>query len=330
MKPGKRRGTGIIFGCIVLAAVLAVFALGIWKVNRKANDLGESVRRMQESFHLTAAADRNGYIPELAPLTDGWKVTQFGDVTAQQEMCYTITTPTGLVIVDGGYSYEVPRLRNIISQYGNCVEAWILTHPHPDHITAFMDIYEDPQGIVFHHIYAPELPDEETMAARASWDDFSALERFRSLEIPQLEYLHTGDTLDLLGLQVEILSAYDEQVDAHSRDLMNDGSLLFRISGKRDSMLFCADVGKNLTEYLTETLGDKLNSDYVQMGHHGFGGPGTAFYDRVTPRTAFFDAPDWLIHGEGDRSTREKENYMRNMGCEIVTWYTAPNQILIQ
>ena len=318
---------------IVMAALVLVMAgaaAGIWKVNQKVNSLSETVAQMQQARHLTAAEDRCGYIPDLVPARDGWKVTQFGDVSQMQEMCYTITTNTGLVIVDGGWEYEEPRLRNIIAQYGNSVEAWILTHPHSDHMSAFLNIYEDPQGIQIHRVYMAEFPDYDTLKANAPWDDYSTLERFRSLEIPQLEYLHTGDERDILGLKMKVLSACSDQVDELSSDLLNDGSMMFRVSGKRDSMLFCADVGKSLTNWLVEEYGAGLKSDYIQMGHHGYGGPDAAFYEAAEPKAVFFDAPHSLMSGEFEKSTVEKGELVRDMGCVIYSYYTAPNQILLE
>lgn len=305
--------------CVGAGAVL-----GIYKVNHKVNVVAKALEEQSVSDI------RLSYIPDLDPGTQGWKVTQFGDAAREQEMCYTITTATGLVIVDGGQSYEAPRLREIIARYGNCVEAWILTHPHSDHISAFMDIYDDPQGIEIHHVYAAQFPDEELMKENAPWDNYEALERFRSMDISQLEYVNEGETLELLGLEAEILSAYSDRVDELSNDLMNDGSIMFRVKGSQDSMLFCADVGKSLTDYLVDTYGGDLKSDYVQMGHHGFGGPGAEFYELVDPKGAFFDAPAWLMEDDTDRSTREKEKLIRDMGRVVYSYYTAPNQILLR
>ncbi len=338
-----KKNRWIVPGICLLCAVLAVFAAGIWKVNQKANSLHQSVSEMEGSLEEVktqmqeyaavsseSVFDQNSYIPDLSPHKEGWKITQFGDVLGSQEMCYTITTDTGLVIIDGGMAYEEPRLRQIIAQYGGTVEAWILTHPHPDHITAFMDIYDDPQGIVIRQVYAVEMPDLETLQSNASWDDYTSLERFLTMEIPELTYVHTGDTWTALGLQFEVLSAYSDLVDELSDDLMNDGSMMFRVSGSRDSMLFCADVGTSLSAYLTAVYGDSLKSDYVQMGHHGYGGLDADFYEMADPRAAFFDAPDWLMNGENEKSTEEKEALIRSMGAEIYSYYTAPNQIILE
>lgn len=317
----------ILTGIIIFLFICAGGVGAIWKLNNKINNLTVTV---QENLNTIKPFDRNTYIPNLNPGTDGWLITQFGNPLEGQEMCYVVTTETGLVIIDGGYSYEVPRLRQIIADYDNCVEAWILTHYHPDHMTAFLDILEDPQEIKLHHVYTVERADLAVMEEKAPWDDFSMLDRFDAMEIPGLEYLHRGDQLDLMGMRMEVLSAYESDYDSMTNDLMNDGSLMFRLSGNEESILFCADVGISLSDYLVNVYGETLRSDYIQMGHHGFGGLNEDFYRLVNPKAAFFDAPDWLMNGEGDRSTKEKEDLMRELGCVIFSYYTAPNQILIK
>lgn len=311
-----------VIGFLLFGAIIGA----IWKINTKINNLFQMVQQQASQGQM----NRTAYIPNLNPGSDGWLITQFGDPLQQQEMCYVITTETGLVIIDGGYSYEAPRLRKIIEQYGNSVEAWILTHYHPDHITAFLDIMEDPQGIKIHHVYAVEQADLALMQEKAPWDDFSVLDRFHALEIESMEYLHRGDQLDLMGLKMEVLSAYETSMDSMTNDLMNDGSMMFRLIGREESMLFCADVGVGLSNYLIGEYGESLKSDYMQMGHHGFGGLSEEFYRLVDPKAAFFDAPHWLMNEEGDRSTREKEALMRELGCVIFSYYTAPNQILLK
>ena len=136
------------------------------------------------------------------------------------------------------------------------------------------------------------------------------------------------------------MSAYDDTIDKLSNDLMNDGSLLFRVKGKEESMLFCADVGsaggktgkmqKRMTKYLVEEYGDALKSDYIQMAHHGFQGLNKEFYEKVDPKAAFFDAPYWLMNGESEFSSKEKEDMILDMGKIVYSYYTAPNQILLR
>ncbi len=345
---------------LILAAVLGLLAICgllflVFRLNGKINDLHQGVTAFESSAdarlsgledsvnsRITAleeelAASDSGLtlIPDLSPHGEGVKVTQFGNVNGQQEMCYTLTTDGGLVIIDGGWPEEEERLRRIIADYGSCVEAWILTHPHDDHISAFLDIYKDPQGISIHHIYAPEMPSLEVLKENAGWDDYSLLEELLELQIPELEYLHIGDERSILGLKLKVLSAYEDEIDGISEDLMNDGALVFRLSGDTDSMLFCSDAGsangnEALSEKIISEFGEELKSDYLQISHHGFGGLTDAFNDLVDPRAVFFDAPAWHITSTDKISSRRNDRRMQAQGRTVFSFFTAPNQIILR
>ena len=72
-----------------------------------------------------------------------WKVTQYGsDSDFQQSMFYTIKGSNGkLIVIDGGWDYDAKRVRDTIKKLGGKVNLWIITHPHPDHVGAFNQIF---------------------------------------------------------------------------------------------------------------------------------------------------------------------------------------------
>ena len=61
----------------------------IRKLNNKINNLFVTI---QENLNTVRPFDRNTYIPNLNPGTDGWLITQFGNPLEGQEMCYVVTT----------------------------------------------------------------------------------------------------------------------------------------------------------------------------------------------------------------------------------------------
>ena len=329
---------------LLILATAGVLSYTVMKLNNKVNSLhdavvslegyvDQSIKDLREENN--AVNSQLGIIPDLYPHGEGWKITQYGDVSGKQEMCYTITTDNGLAIIDGGWEYEEDRLRKIIAQYGNSVDAWILTHPHNDHMTAFLDIYKDPQGIAIHHVYTVEMPEMPVLMANAYWDDYSLLEELLALNIPELEYLHIGDERNILGLSMKVFSAYEDEIDPISDDLLNDGSMVFKLSGERESMLFCGDAGSALgntalSDMIIARFKDELKSDYLQMGHHGFGGLSWKLYDLVDAKAVFFDAPAWHITSTGRISSRENDLRMESQGRVVYSFFTAPNQILLR
>lgn len=262
---------------------------------------------------------------------DEWRITQYGPRDINSSF-YTIYNPAkGLIVVDGGWSEDAPYVRQVIETQGGKVDAWILTHPHQDHIGAFSEIYRDPQGIKIKDIYTAEMASPEACKKRASWDSVDAYNDFLELKVPDLNYVHAGDVLNLCGLEVNIFSAYGDYVEELSKDYLNDGSIMFQVEGKKESFLFCADVGKSVSDYLVQKWGENLKSDYLQMGHHGFGGPKDDFYRLVQPRMAFFDAPDWMMEDTtGKYDNPENAALMKSLGSGIASFNSAPNSILLQ
>ena len=47
-----------------------------------------------------------------------------------------------LIVVDSGNPDNEEYVRQVLEKKGNHVNAWILTHPHPDHIGAFNQIWQ--------------------------------------------------------------------------------------------------------------------------------------------------------------------------------------------
>ncbi len=262
---------------------------------------------------------------------DEWTISQYGPRDINSSF-YTLYNPKkGLIVVDGGWAEDAEYVRSAIALFGNKVDAWILTHPHADHIGAFNEIYPDLQGIEIEKIYTVDMADPEDCMAVASWDNVDVYKDFLALEIPELEYVALGDKLTICDLEFEILNAYGSHVKELSRDYINDGSMMFKVTGEKESMLFCADVGSSVSDYLFNYWGDELDVDYLQMGHHGFGGLKDDFYEITTPKKAFFDAPDWMMKDDtGAYDNPENARLMESFGSEVVSFNSAPNSIILE
>lgn len=261
-----------------------------------------------------------------------WLITQYGSSAGNQLMFYTMQDKKGhLVVVDGGWVTDADYVRSVIKALGKRVDAWIITHPHRDHAGAFTEIYKDPGKLKIKKVYAVDMASPELCLKNAPWDETEVYDEWLKLDIPQLTYVHAGDAFEVAGLEFQVFNAYDDYVDELSNDLLNDGSMMFKITAAEESMLFCADVGDDLSDYLLETYGDELKADYIQMGHHGNGGLKNDFYKSIGAKAAFFDAPDWLMQDTSGRFTNPKTAYlMSGNGAAIYSFSTTPNQIILK
>lgn len=256
-------------------------------------------------------------------------ITQYGNNEGNQINFYTIETIKGkLIVIDGGFEADEAYVREVLSLKGNRVNAWILTHYHQDHVGAFSKIYENPGDIKIGKIYAVPMAPQELYVENAPWDETYTYERFQKLGIKKIRYLHAGDERKIAGVQIKVLNAYDDYVDEISNDLHNDGSMMFKVYGEKESMLFCADVGNRMSEWIIEHYAEELSSDYLQMGHHGNGGLSEEFYRMVHPKAAFFDAPAWLFDSTEEKYTSQKNReIMEDMGAVIYSFEGAPHSV---
>ena len=263
---------------------------------------------------------------------DEWIITQHGRNDINLSF-YTIYNETkGLIIVDGGWTDDAATVREVINEYGCHVNAWILTHPHQDHIGAFNLLYKELEDITIDTIYTVDMALPEECIEIAPWDSVDSYNEFLNLNISDnITYLYAGDCLEICELRFEILNAYDENVKKLSKDYLNDGSLIFKVTNQNESMLFCADVGINMSDYLISQFGKSLKADYLQMAHHGYGGLSDEFYRHVSPKIAFFDAPDWLMYDEtGKYDNPQNAEFIRSLGAEIYSFNSAPNTIVLK
>lgn len=265
-----------------------------------------------------------------------WIVTQYGPRDVNSSFYTIYNAKKGLIVIDGGWTEDAMAVKDIIKSQSGVVDAWILTHPHQDHIGAFNEIYAELQedaspDIQVEDIYTVDMAPPEECLEVASWDSVDTYQDFLELEIPDLNYVYPGDELDICGLKFNIYNAYDENVEELSRDYINDGSMMFEVTADTDSFLFCADVGRSMSDYLLEKWGEELQADYVQMGHHGYGGPDDDFYEMVAPSVAFFDAPDWMMYDiTGKYDNLQHISLMENMGSEVLSFNSAPNFVILE
>ena len=263
-----------------------------------------------------------------------WVMTNYADRSGLQGMFYTIfneKTET-LIVVDGGWEQNESQVRQVISDYGGQVDFWILTHFHSDHVNSFNRIVADPQGITIGRVLISPFDFDLYMSVARSWDSPESFRAFLNGTPESLIVkVRRGDRYESDGLALTFFNTYDELLlSAGQGDIPNNGSLVFKVSGSEDSVLFCGDCcSDKVGNMMIDMYGDALKAKYVQAGHHGNNSFSTAFYDFVSPSTMLFDAPEWLMTGSAYKA-KDLKAYCLNSGIKAVDLSSAPNEFLIR
>ena len=294
------------------------------KVNDAMLGAGYQILTVTDKFTIFKSAKVNGQ--------NVWTVTSYPQANGAQGMCYSITDLEGhLILVDGGFDLNSELLLNLIMQHNSHVDAWIITHPHQDHVSAFNNLMNSNLGFDIGTIYTIDLDYDFYESVVNNFDGgFEYYTAFLdAIKDQNVHYVHTGDQIDLCGLQMDVLNAYDIQDSIYEMDPANNGSMMFKLSGKEKSMLFCADVTALLENRIKEQYGDKLKADYLQVAHHGIGGTMSSDFDVcVDPEVAFMDLPGWV--NIGDEKSGQIRQALIDNGTIVYNFDDDPKSVEIR
>lgn len=284
-------------------------------------------------FYLSESgkADSTGYKPDLST---EYLVTQYPDATGVQGMFYTIENDDSFIIIDGGWAENADAVRKVISEHGNEVDAWIITHPHKDHAGAFNVIMKNPDGIVVHQIYDNGFDYDFIMAVGEPYDDITIMEDYYALtkDATNVTHLKRDDVMDICGLTFSIYNAYDDVVLSNvgdECDYQNNAALLFKVSSEHSSMLFSSDIKYDMNDYLLANYGDAIVCDYVQTGHHGNWSFSDAFYEKTGASVFFFDAPADITENP-DFPASALKDMLEAKNRTVLDFSTAPNTVTLK
>lgn len=263
-----------------------------------------------------------------------WILTQYSDDTGSQAMFYTLQNflNGSLIIIDGGWAGNANQVRNVILENGGIVDAWVLTHYHPDHIGAFNTIYQDPQGITINHVYTTPYDADLFRSVAQEWDGIDTFCTFvdNIANGGVIHYITRDSVVKLSDMKLTFFNCWDPILENVSPgDILNNSSLVFKAETSETSVLFCGNAhGDIMSDFLMKQYGTELKADYVQLGHHGNNSLTTDFYDLVTPEAILFDAPEWLMTGT-DYDARILVEYFQEQGIPYYDYRSAPNRFLL-
>lgn len=220
--------------------------------------------------------------------------------TGAQNLSIVIKSPHGkLIVVDGGWEADATKLSELILQQGGKVDAWLITHPHEDHVGALCAILNDSsRKIKIDKIYCSlATPDwyRQVSPTGAGIAD-QLLNAFTKLPVGAVtNNIGRGTEINIDDVNIRVLN----NRGVYTYNGVNNSSMVYKIRVSGQSILILGDLaydgGKDLIKTCTAA---ELKSDIVQMAHHGQQGVDQDAYALIAPTTCLWPTPAWLWNND--------------------------------
>ncbi len=187
------------------------------------------------------------------------------------------------------------------------IAAWVVTHSHGDHYgtpTSFWASYSSNKTWEMDYLIG-NYPSSSAVHFVANSD----INRMSNAQDLANQYgftflkVHTGQKYYFANLEMEVLTTYEDLAPERIKN-QNDTSTVLRFTvqatadGVKDgvatnvgapyTMIWTGDANRQQSRYLCAMWGDYLQSDMVQIAHHGNVGCETDFYDCVKASVVWF------------------------------------------
>ena len=182
---------------------------------------------------------------------------------------------------------------------------WMITHADPDHIClppVFMTNYKDKFDLNlvvynFPNLNEIGLENGNPKTFQTYIDTFINAAKNHFPNAQHMVY-HTGQKLYLPGTEIEFLFT-PEDYWPHSMPWMNHTSGAWQIKVEGKTIMITGDCETGLNDQMVRVFGTHLQSDILQLNHHGANGATLNFYKVVKPTVAFW--PCQQYHFDYDR-----------------------------
>lgn len=258
------------------------------------------------------------------------KLTQLSSKTQDGMMGYVITTGNGkTIVVDGGLKEEADKIEQYIQNYGNKVDYWFITHPHKDHVGAFIEIVEN-RNIQINNIYYSANPiqwyKDNNIERTDEIDNFYNTLKNEKIK-SKIHQPKIGDKIQIdKNIEVEIFGIANPEIKENA---INNSSMVFKLHVNDKSIMFLGDTGVESSNKLVNMYtNNELKSDIVQVAHHGNNGATEELYKLIQPEICLWPTPIWLWNNDAGKgyntanwTTFETKEWMDKLG--VKTHYVA-------
>ena len=177
-------------------------------------------------------------------------------------------------------------------EYTPTIAVWFISHAHGDHMNLATDFVKTYRRQINLEMVAYNFPayGEENVTTSSE----GTAQAFRSAvksNFPQAQewIMHTGQQLFLPGCEIEVFATQEDYV-CTGKILADDNQLnvAFRVTLGNTSFMVLGDTYPVNGEFMADSYGDALESDILQLSHHGFNGGVRELYQYVDPKICFW------------------------------------------
>ena len=217
------------------------------------------------------------------------------------------------------------------------ISLWMLTHAHQDHVLLFVDFiakYKDDlvlKSVTFNFprfealdfssegIYDYQGIGIAVCAERV----YDVLDRY----YPNVERWipHTGQKHSVAGAEIEILFSHEDYFDSKRSTNGNGTSSAWRITLGGGSTVYLGDCTDPTCKIIGELFEETLESDILQVTHHGVSGGNLELYKYVDPKICFWGTSKSNFVGDKCNGTGNYAHFKYNSWVRSSDWTRTVN-----
>lgn len=265
---------------------------------------------------------------EQIPLVEGLRVMLLGgsirnaDLQGINQSYIALTSSKELVIIDGGLNNETDTvlIKSLIAAYAEDrqVDHWIITNIDEAHSGVLYNVLSGEMGdyaIKNLYINVPDLKwneeynKENLEYAKKFLETLKNTRSVRKLHVCEEGKSYTIDNFNMEVLKLDLANAKD----------LKSSSMVFKLTATdiNRSMLFLSDYMGDLNY-----LGEKLDSDIVQVANHGDDGR-VELYEKISPEVAIYNCPIEMYLNQGKDGKENSGKYK----TQVLASYLKENDI---
>lgn len=264
----------------------------------------------------------------------GASLTLMGSSSGGQMLSMILQTKSGnLIVIDGGFDTDADRLRSQLKSMGGHVSAWLVTHPHKDHVGALNKLMqENANGITIDGIYCSLASPEwystyDPSGAEMAHTFISTLSKFPQSRV---HAVGKGQTWQVDEVTIQVLNDRYELTNTDNHYTGNNAGIVYMLTVNGRRILVLGDMCYEGGEQLLQDVGiPALKADIVQMAHHGQQGVSEQFYQAVQPSVCLWPTPTWLWNAdESQYATQTTKRWMNALGVQKHYVMKDGNQVI--